>query len=164
MSTAAEEVEAEIRRVFPAHRPDDIGRLSNGYLDENIRIMADLAVLTDWTTTEPKLMAEIDRNSGFGFLTQKAALFYLPALLIADLEGAELNSDPTFYLCTSYPSTTTDEIIAWQLTLLGSRWDALNSAQAAAVCRYLEWYVAVQSRGGERAAAFSLSAYWYQRT
>ncbi|MFD1302900.1 DUF6714 family protein [Methylobacterium marchantiae] len=109
-------------------------------------------------------MAEIDRHSGFGFLTNEAARFYLPAFIIADLRGADLNSDPASYLCVFDPSTTTDEVIAWQLALLRERWDALDPGQARAVCRYLEWCIAARAKGNEREVSFSLSAYWYQRT
>lgn len=164
MSIAAEMVEAEIRRVFPAHCLEGFGPLSTGDREENIRIRADLAAITDWTTLVPDMMADIDRHSGFGFLTKEAAQFYLPAFLVADLRGADLNSDPVSHLCVFDLSTSTDEVIAWQLTLLREHWDVLDLGQAAAVCSYLEWRIATRTRGNEREVSFSLAAYWYQRT
>lgn len=164
MSMAAEVVEAEIRRVFLAHRPEGFGPISKGERDENVRIRTDLASVSDWTTLEPEVTAQIDRNSGFGFLTKEAARFYLPAFLIADLRGAEHNTDLTNHLGVYNPSTQTDEVTAWQLTILRYYWDALAPEQAAAVCHYLEWCIATRSIDIERGAAFSLSAYWYHRT
>lgn len=163
MSTAAELVETEIRQAFPAHRSDEFGPLSIGDREENVRIRADLADVVDWTSIAPEVMAEIDRNSGFGFLTKEAARFYLPAFLVADLQGADLNSDPVSQLCVAHPSTSTEDVITWQLTLLRDHWNALTPAQAAAVCRYLEWRITGPSRGNEGEVAYSLSAYWYQR-
>lgn len=164
MSMAAEMVEAEIRRVFPAHRPEGFGPIAEGDRDENIRIRTDLAAVTDWTTLGPEVTAEIDRNSGFGFLTKEAARFYLPAFLIADLRGSDLNTSLAFHLGVYDPSTQTEEVTAWQLEILQDYWDALAPEQAAAVCRYLEWRIATHSIEIERGAAFSLSAYWYRRT
>lgn len=164
MNTAAQLIEAEIRQAFPAHRPKGLGPPSNGDREENIRIRADLEAVTDWTTLSPMVMAEIDRNSGFGFLTHEAARFHLPAFLIADLRETDLNSDPIDYLCVFDPYTSTNELISWQLALLRARWDELSAEQATAVCRYLEWRIATRPKGNEGGASHSLSAYWYERT
>lgn len=164
MSMAAEMVEAEIRRVFPAHRPEAFGPLAEGDRDEHVRIRADLAAVTDWTTLSPEVTAGIDCNSGFGFLTKEAARSYLPAFLIADLRGSDLNTNLASHLSICDPSTQTDEVTAWQLEILRNYWDALAPDRAAAVCHYLEWRIARHSIEIERGAAFSLSAYWYLRT
>ncbi len=160
----AELVEAEIRQAFPAHRPVGLGPLSEGDREENIRIRADLAAVTEWTTLSPNVMAEIDRNSGFGFLTKAAARFYLPAFLMADLRDADLNSDPIDHLCVFDPNTSTNELTAWQLSHLRERWGELSAEQAMAVCRYLEWRITTRPKGNEGGAIHSLSAYWYQRS
>ena len=101
MSQRADETKAKIRRAFAnVEYPGDWCLRGSNEGEEPYLLEKEFTGKTDWTTLD---VVFIDRApDGFGsalsFFSDEAFHFYLPAYLIADIDGKLNQHDPAFHL------------------------------------------------------------------
>ncbi len=90
-----------IRAAFAdvAYPGDD--RLTDSFGDEADALLRDFRGRDDWTELDADFLNQAPEGwgSALAFLSGEALRFYLPAYLIADLDGTLLIGDPTTRLC-----------------------------------------------------------------
>jgi hypothetical protein len=101
VSDEIELLKTQIRQAFASTPPPDPSNLRNSSESEEPYLLEDeFRDKRDWTLLDPEF---IDRSpDGFGtalsFFSPEAFRYYLPAYLIADLDGALRQADPVFRL------------------------------------------------------------------
>jgi hypothetical protein len=127
----------------------------------------------DWQDIDARFLD--DAPSGLGsalsFFSHEALRFYLPAYLLADIDGKLMRSDPVFYLTHGLEPSSADVPInprryggrAWS-EYARERFAAFTPAQAAAVASYLELRLADAEIEYERSSIeAALDGYWRSR-
>lgn len=76
-------------------------RLTDSVGEEPDALRAAFAGRSDWTTLDPEFLdpAPDGWGSALSFFSAEALQFYLPAYLVADLQGHLDTADPSFRLC-----------------------------------------------------------------
>lgn len=114
LSKRADEVKARIRRAFAnVEYPGDWCLRDSNEGEEPYRVEEAFKGKTDWTALDADF---IDRApDGFGtalsFFSDEAFHFYLPAYLIADIDGKLNRHDPAFHLTHGLDDKSRDEKI-----------------------------------------------------
>jgi hypothetical protein len=167
-------IKAEIREAFAgAVYPGDGNLRGSSQGDEPFLLEAEFSGKTDWRTLDA---AFIDRApDGFGtalhFFSHAAFRFYLPAYLLADLEGDLKQSDPAFTLWYGLDDETKDRVVNARLygqrTWFEMKREALavfTQPEAAAIVLYLRWRVEQSAWDDERQRIeAALRNYWLER-
>ncbi len=116
--------------------------------DEPFLLEQDFKDKTDWRTLDPSFIDQAP--DGFGsalsFFSREAFRFYLPAYLIADINGLLERSDPVFHLCYGLDNKTKNEYInpkrygkrTW-FEEMQHRFAIFNQSEASALVSYLLW-------------------------
>ena len=120
----------------------------------------------DWTILDWKWLDEAADGwaSALSFLSDKAACFYIPAYMVADMNDALERVDPTFPLTLGFDDFSRGSPISphrpetWT-EYSATRWSHLTKAQAQAVVHYLEWRLSLDDLGIEQA----LRSFWHGR-
>lgn len=181
LAAAREALLAEIRRVFPAHRPEPFPPLVESLRSSDAqRATVAFADATDWTVLDADWLHGVP-NAPNGLLealpclSSAALCFYLPAYLTAALK---LELDPMHSLTLGFDARTRDALISEARPERGtwgayarSRWTGLTQEQVGAVARFLAWRAALHRRwrdvlpGLDRDldAAEALAHYWGPR-
>jgi hypothetical protein len=108
-------------------------------------------------------------SSALSFFSDEAFRFYLPAYLVADIDGRLRRVVPAFYLCHGLEDTTQNERVnprrygerTWR-DAVGYRFSTFSSKQAAAIVAYLKY----KSRTDEFQSQMiepALRNYWLDR-
>lgn len=181
LSAARDALLVEIRRAFPARRPEPFPPLvDDPWSNEARRVASAFAGATDWTVLDADWLHEVPNApnglvSALSFLSPAALRFYLPAYLTAALK---LQLDPMHSLTFGFDARTRDDLISAKQPERGTcgayaraRWAALTPQQVGAVARFLEWRVALAWKwrdvlpgmDWDRDAAEALAHYWGPR-
>jgi len=96
-----EQITEQIRTAFAAvEYPGDWCLCDSNEGDEPFRVQRDFKGKTDWQTIDPAFIDQAPDGlaSALSFFSDEAFHFYLPAYMIADLDGRLERSDPVFHL------------------------------------------------------------------
>ena len=164
---SAEDVKALIRTAFTtALYPGDDQLRGSDQGDEPFLLESEFRGKSDWRSIDAEFLDQAP--DGFGsalsFFSQAAFRFYLPAYLIADLDGRLELVDPVFHLTHSLSGTTRHVDVgleAWTRR----RMSAFTPAEVTAIIAYLEWKAGTTQVDSERTSIDqSLNHYWRPRT
>jgi hypothetical protein len=171
MSGTAEAIIAELKRVFPAsleRLPSPLINSDQG--DEPFDVAAAFSDKSDWTKLEASWLDTVPKGLGsaLSFLSDEAICFFIPAFVVADLEGRLERVNPLFHLTHGFDDFSRDRQIrsrkAETWTEYGKlRWSRLTNDQALAIVHYLEWVIERDGLDRAYSAAEALKFYWYQR-
>lgn len=134
--------------------PDDVGALFRGK--------------TDWRALSADYAdrAGAASPSALSFFSPAAFRFYLPAYLLADIDGALTLTEPAFFLYYGLDDTTRDlraQAQTWW-EVQQAHFAPLTNKEAAAIVEYLRWKCdQTISEHDQRAIAGSLRNYWESR-
>ena len=116
--------------------------------DEPYLIERDFKGKTDWRTLDPEFIDQSPEGlaSSLSFFSDEAFHFYLPAYLIADIDGRLKQSDPVFHLTHGLRDSSKRERInqrrygerAW-FDAARCKFAMFNPAEAAAIVAYLKF-------------------------
>ncbi len=129
---------------------------------------------TDWRTIAPDLLdrAGAASPSALSFFSAVAFRFFLPAFLLADLEGMLLYTDPLFFLWHGLDEATRGGQVRVTGEGMRSWWEVqqdhfagFTSQEATAIVAYLRWKLdAGKLTDSERSSvAEALESYWLGR-
>lgn len=147
-----------------ADYPSDDNIVNQSYGDEPNLVRNHFIGHNDWK----KLSHEfLDFDGALSFLSDKAFRFFIPAFLIADINGNLKFNDPAVRLC--WPLTPQSEnkkiAIIWGGETIGKRartcFDDFSKEQVSAIVAYLHWKL-LQDKGNLTIEQ-ALENYWLQR-
>ena len=165
---------AQIRAaVAAAEYPGDDNLRNSDEGDEPFQLSEEFRGKRDWDGIDAEFLDAVPDgfSSALSFFSHEAFSFYLPAYLIADLEGKLMSSDPLFHLCHGLERRSQNQRVnplrygdyTWN-KYANERHAGFTAAQAATIVGYLEH---------KRAAAFTdlertqvddaLDSYWKER-
>jgi hypothetical protein len=152
-------------------RPGDWALRNSNEGEEPQLLERELAGKGDWRSLDATF---IDRlPSGYGsalsFFSDEAFRHFLPAYLIADLDGLLRVVDPTFYLCHGLDTASRDERVnprrfgarTW-FDVACARFSVFSRDEAKAIVAYLE-HRASQSEYDRATIDEALGSYWHDR-
>lgn len=164
----------QIRSAFAAvEYPGDSNLRNSNEGDEPYLLEAEFMGKDDWA----KLPAEFIDLAPDGFATAlsffsyTAFRFYIPAYLLADLDGQLLHTDPTFYLTHGLTEATKAVFVnrgrytelTW-FDYVSQRFAGFTTLEAQAIVAYLEYKRNQAELDGERATIEeTLINYWFGR-
>ena len=164
---------ADIRRVFPARRPEPFPMLVvDTWCNEVEQVTAAFENAKDWTVLDSEWLHNVPNPpnglvSACSFLSPAALCFYLPAYLTAALA---LKLDPMFSLIYGFDERSRDQATPEASPNLATctgracaRWAGLTQAQAEVVVRFLEWRIAVNGPSWDSDAVEALAFFWRAR-
>ena len=138
--------------------------------DEPTHTAAAFADKDDWTDLDWKWLDEAADGwaSALSFLSDEAACFYIPAYMVADVNGVLERVDPAFHLTYGFDSSSFGKRVspdrsATSTDYATKRWSHLTAAQVSAVVHYLEWRLSRGDTFDGPIIAEALSAFWYRR-
>jgi hypothetical protein len=169
-----DELKQEIRDAFShgSYPGDSRLRDSNEGFEPDL-LEAEFKGKTDWRELDAKFIDQAP--DGFGsalsFFSHEAFRFYLPAYLIADVDGLLEQSDPVFHLCHGLDNASKSEAInplrygnqTWH-DYATERFAMFSEMHAAAIANYLRFK---RDAGGEPEATIigqALLNYWDRRS
>ena len=138
---------AQITSAFAtAEYPGDWCLRGSNEADEPYRVERDFKGKTDWHTLEPAWLDRVPDGlaSALSFFSDEAFHFYLPAYLIADLQGHLHSSNPVFHLTHGLDESSRHERInprrfgerTW-FEHARHKFSMFSNEEAAAVVAYL---------------------------
>lgn len=170
----AEEVKRRVRAAFAAATypgDDDLRGSDEGV--EPFLLEEEFRGRDDWRSLEPGFLdlAPDGYASALAFFSHRAFRFYLPAYLVADLDGALLRADPAFHLCHGVDDASRSERVnprryggyTWN-EYARERFEGFGRDEAATIVAYLEWKrgeAATEVEGTRIETA--LAGYWRER-
>jgi hypothetical protein len=168
-----ENIKTQIRDAFadtPYPGDDGLVRSAGDEPDEVVELFRGRR---DWRVLSPEFVdrAGAASPSALSFFSAAAFRFYLPAYLIADLEGKLVYTDPLFYLYHGLDQSTRSQEVNVPGTGLTTWWEVqqdhfagFTSREAAAIVAYLRWRAAGQEpEFSRRSVSEALESYWLPR-
>ena len=163
-----DELKEVIRRTFAdtTYPGDDALVRSRG--DEPDDVVALFRGKTDWQALSADYVdrAGAASPSALSFFSPAAFRFYLPAYLLADIDGALIFTEPAFFLCYGLDDRTRSlraETQTWW-EVQQQHFAPLTNQEAAAIVEYLRWkHDQTISEHEQRAIADALRNYWESR-
>ena len=160
---------ARVREAFAdvAYPGDD--HLTESFGDEADALVRDFRGRNDWAALDADFLNRAPEGwgSALSFFSGEALRFYLPAYLVADLEGTLTTGDPTARLC----ALVTPQMAGRKLAkfygggTLGEHAERefaqFDAAQVAVVVDYLQWKI--ERAGGDLIVEQALDHYWLPR-
>jgi hypothetical protein len=149
--------------------PGDDNLTDSPYGDEPAALVEDFKGKTDWHGLDATFLDQAPDgwSSALSFFSDAALQFYLPAYLIADLNGELMHCDPSFRLCYGVtPQAKTQKIAKiWGGGTLAdyARQDfaRFTDEQVLAIVAYLWWKL--ESEPHNLVVEHALEAYWLER-
>jgi hypothetical protein len=149
--------------VYPG---DD--RLTNSMGDEPDALREDFRGRDDWTTLDVAFLNQAPDGwgSALSFFSGEALRFYLPAYLVADLEGTLMCGDPSYRLCAFVTPMMEGKRLAqfYGGGTLGEHarreFSLFDAAQVAVIVDYLWWKL---EQGDDPTVEQALENYWLPR-
>ena len=145
----AETLKASIRAAFAGVEfPGNWCLRGSNEGDEPFFVEREFASKNDWTRLDAKFLDQAPEGFGsaLSFFSDEAFHFYLPAYLIADIDGRLERSDPAFHLCHGLDDETKDQRINPRRFGERTWFDAerckfaiFNRAEAVAIVKYLKF-------------------------
>jgi hypothetical protein len=169
-----DEVKSQIETAFAAvEYPGDSNLRNSNEGDEPYLLEAEFKGMDDWRSLSAEFIDQAPDGfaSALGFFSAEAVRFYLPAYLIADLEGKLLSSDPVFLLTYGLTDSTMDVRInprrygehTW-FDYVSNRFEGFTIAEAKAIIAYLELKRASDLVDFEKASIDqAIANYWRDR-
>jgi hypothetical protein len=164
-----DEVKALIRDAFAdtEYPGDDALVRSQG--DEPDEVVALFRGKTDWRALNASFvdLAGAASPSALSFFSPAAFRFYLPAYLIADLSGALMFTEPSFFLYFGVDDTTRDLRAGTQLwwEVQEKHFAPFTNKEAAAIVEYLRCKAddPMSTEHDQRSIGDALRNYWIKR-
>jgi hypothetical protein len=170
-----EAIKAQILQAFTGvEYPGDWCLRGSNEGDEPYRVEEEFRGKEDWQSLDP---AFLDRAPGglasaLSFFSDEAFRFYLPAYLIADLNGCLEQADPVFHLCHGLDDWSRGERVnprrygerTW-FDEARYRFAVFTRPEAAAIAAYLRWRCQSEEVGpdGRERIEQALRSYWLER-
>jgi len=173
MRQSASAVKIKIERAFSDLRyPGDWCLVGSKEGSEPDLVERDFKGKTDWRTLEAKFIdgAPDGLASALSFFSYEAFRFYLPAYLIADVDGLLKQADPTYDLTHGFNDESRKEKInpirygerTWR-DHAAHRCSVFSAAQADAIATYLEFKSANAPACEKNIIDQALADYWLKR-
>jgi Family of unknown function (DUF6714) len=144
-----ERLKAEISDAFSSvERPAGWALRGSSEGDEPFLVEKEFQDKADWRTVDPKFLDQAPNGlaSALSFLSDEAFRYYLPAYLLADLDGRLQRVDPVFYLCHGLTDAGRQAAVNPQrygartwLDAQQHRFSVFTKAQARAIRSYLRY-------------------------
>jgi len=167
---------AALRRLIAdafagVERPGDWALVNSHEGDEPALLVQELTGSGDWRTLDDRFLDELP--SGYGsalsFFSDEALRHFLPAYLIADLEGALHRANPVFHLTHGLDGASALEPVnprrygarTWRDVAV-HRFSTFRAGEAAAIVAYLEQKAATDSFY-RPSIEQALASYWRAR-
>jgi hypothetical protein len=170
-----DDVKAEILHAFGTVKfPGDWCLVDSREGDEPYRVAAEFSDKNDWRTLEPSFIDQAPSGlaSALSFFSDEAFHFYLPAYLLADLDGKLERADPLFHLTHGLDESSRHEKInprrygerSW-FDHKRHKFSMFDSNECKAIVFYLKY-----KRGDEKLLDSqrqqineAIANYWYER-
>jgi hypothetical protein len=165
----SDEVKDIIRRAFAGATYPGDGALVRSQGEEPNAVIDLFRGKTDWRalTADFVDLAGAASPSALSFFSPAAFRFYLPAYLIADLDGALRYTEPVFFLYWGLDNTTRDLRATTQTwwEVQQAHFAPFTNEEAAAIVEYLRCKAESRttSEHDQRAIADALRNYWVRR-
>lgn len=151
--------------------PGDDHLTDSTYGEEPEALVRDFSGKTHWQDLTPEFLDQAPEGWGtaLSFFSGAALQFYLPAYLIADINGQLLTADPTGRLCISLTPLGGMKKIAkvWGGGTLGDSarrdFEFYDAQQVRAIADYLWWRLESDETGGDITLEQALEHYWLER-
>ena len=167
-----EQLKDQIRHAFDTTpRPDNAHLRDSDEGTEPFLLEEEYRDKTDWRVLSP---AFIDQSpDGFGtalsFFSREAFRYFLPAFLLADLDGELRQATPSFHLWHGLDNDTRTKPVnprrygdwTWY-SAISEKFSVFSGPEIAAIVAYLR-YVAVQDKVFRRNIEEALENYWLGR-
>jgi hypothetical protein len=148
--------------------PGDRDITDSTYGEEPEALKREFIGKKDWRSLEPKFLDQAPEGwrTALSFFSDRAFHFYLPAYLIADLQGELREVCPEFHLCYGITPTHEHQKIAeiWGGGTVGTRarhrFDQFNTEQATTIIAYLQCQL---SKYEDQEIIQALDNYWLTR-
>jgi hypothetical protein len=173
--TTPETVKAQIREAFAASQyPGDHRLRGSDVGDEPFELEREFRGKRDWQSLPPEFIDRAPNGlaSALCFFSHEAFQFYLPAYLIADLEGKLVCHSPVFHLTHGLERVSASQHIDSRRHT-GEKWSdyakrrfqGLTPQQAAAIVSYLKYKRDSEDTlpSTRQAIEEALDSYWRQR-
>jgi hypothetical protein len=164
-----ERLKAQIETAFAdVTYPGDHDLTSSTYGEDPEALKREFKGKRNWRELDAKFLDQAPEGwrTALSFFSDRAFVFYLPAYLIADLQGGLIEVTVEFYLCYGLTSKTANKKIAeiWGGGTTGQsarrKYDQFNSQQVTAIIAYLRWKLEQQE---DENIAQALEHYWSPR-
>jgi hypothetical protein len=139
--------------------------------DEPFLLEREFAGKNDWTRLDAAFLDQAPDGyaSALSFFSDEAFRFYLPAYLIADIDGALGSSDPVFHLCHGLDNSSKDERVnprrygkqTW-FDLMSRKFGIFTREESKAIVEYLKFKGEADDFMKERIDQ-ALKNYWFAR-
>lgn len=170
---SADEIKALIVSAFAdAKFPGESRIVDSDQGSEPERVERDFRGKTDWRSLDPRFIDQSpdELATALSFFSDEAFAFYLPAFLIADIDGKLRSANPTFHLTHNFRSAARDEKIGGA-DKSGRTWreygeercGAFTPKQANAIRAYLEFKAERADAYDKPAIEQALNNYWRRR-
>lgn len=170
-----DDVKAEVLRAFASVEfPGDWCLIGSQEGFEPQRVATEFSDKTDWRALESSFIDEAPSGlaSALSFFSDEAFHFYLPAYLLADLDGKLERANPLFHLTHGLDDQSRNEKInprrygerSW-FDFAQHKFSMFNFSECKAIVRYLQYK---RDRGDlseleRRLADEALANYWFGR-
>ena len=150
--------------------PGDDNLTDSTYGEEPEALVEEFRGKTDWRVLDATFLDQAPDGwgSALSFFSSPALRFYLPAYLIADLQGQLLTADPGFRLCWGVTPMVAAKRIAkvWGGGTIGehttTQFELFDAAQVSTIVAYLWWKL--ESLGGyDPTIEQAMEHYWLVR-
>jgi hypothetical protein len=170
--TSKEELKSQIRAAFTdASYPGDNHLVDVPKDDEAFQVRLAFYGKNDWNILTPDFFdgAPLGLGTALHFFSDAAFRFYLPAYMLADIDGKLERSDPVLHLTHAFDTKSRHERInpkgpdqtTWR-DYASARFATFTQPEAAAIVAYLEFKSSADTlRRGRIDEA--LLEYWYER-
>ena len=159
-----EALRARVLATFTAAYPGDEGIRGGDLGCEPFEVEALYRGRDDWRVLKPEFLDQ----AGLGFLTPEAFRFYLPAFLLADLDGALRTQTPAFHLTHGLDNlgrvnrlNPREEDGRTWFDYAADRFSVFTPAEAGLIVDYLRWAVDPDDPGASLQEA--IANYWLPR-
>jgi hypothetical protein len=159
----------QIRSAFADVEYPGDDRLTDSFGEEAEALENEFRGRTDWTALEPEFLNQAPDGWGLAlsFFSGEALRFYLPAYLIADIQGTLDIGDPTSRLCAFVTPLMENRKLAkfYGGGTLGEHarreFALFSPAQVSAIVAYLWWKL--EQGGYDPTVEQALENYWLAR-
>ena len=125
-----------------AEYPGDDHLVNKSYGEEPDLVRNHFIGQNDWTKLSPEFL---DCDGALAFLSDQAFRFYIPAFMIADIQGKLDLNDPSVRLCWALTPQSENKKLAkeWGGETIGQKakqtFDLFSKEQVSAIVSYLQW-------------------------
>jgi hypothetical protein len=142
-------IKEQIARAFAAvERPGNWALRGSNEGDEPYRVETAFADKADWRALDPAFLDQAPDGlaSALSFLSDEAFRYFLPAYLLADLDGRLQSVDPAFHLWHGLDDATRDEPVnprrygrrTWR-DAMSHKFAVFSAEEARAIVAYLRF-------------------------